>query len=252
MITLFRMLCISMFLAFVPVHAQSTGTLKSLISSSGVLIYDFSLEEYSLGPRTGPSRVYGLPASANPWMGGTFLPVTDWPPIPAALRSDWGAICGSNVSLSGGSTGGWLFGPYLPGDPTQALIDIRDVIPGAPAGTQAYAIIVGTSMPDGNWAERHHCGGSQTLVEFGIQVAFIYPTSTRRSSGGYQIGDLWYITDIGENWYRILSGTPLGPVASSTNVTPDSKVANRSIASPEQADKSGNGLLETLRRLRGQ
>ncbi|MBI1906400.1 MAG: hypothetical protein HYS20_09235 [Rhodocyclales bacterium] len=249
MITLLRMLCLSMFLAFMPAHAQSTGTLKSLISSSGVLIYDFSFEEYSLGPRTGPARVYGLPASANPWMGGTFLPVSDWPPLPAALRGDWGAICGTNVSLSGGSTGGWLFGPYLPGDQTQALIEIREIIPGAPTGTQAYVVVVGTSMADGNWAERHHCGGSQTLVDFGIQVAFIYPTSTPRSSGGYQIGDFWYITEIGENWYRILSAKPLGPVASSTNGSPESSVANRTVT--RHSDGSGNGLLDTIKRLRG-
>jgi hypothetical protein len=213
--TLIQVLALYFLLALQSVYAQTPGSLEALVDSNGVLLLDFDLEEYSAGPRTGPAQVYGgLPAGSNPWTSTALLDPTFWPPIEAVLTTDIGGICGPNVALAGGSTGGWLFGPYLPGDPTTALADIRDIIPGAPDGTAAYAVLVGTSIPDGNWARRLHCDGSQDLVESGIQIAFIYPTSTLLPSGAYQIGDFWYITEIGDNFYRVLSPTPLGPVTS--------------------------------------
>lgn len=216
----FLLHCLCLFATLWSLHASAQVPLKTLIADSGVLVFDWALEEWSIGPRRGPLRVYALPPSANPWMGGTFLDPAEFPPVAAALRIDVGSICGQNVAIAGGSTGGWLFGPYLPADPARALADIRDMLPNAPAGTAAFIVVVGAVMPDGNWAENHPCGGGVNAVEFGIQIAFIYPTSTRVASGQYHIGDFYYVTEIGENWYRLYSGTPLGPVTGGQSVGP--------------------------------
>lgn len=247
--TLYKILLLCVLFVTLPALAQTS--LKTLISTNGVLVYDLTLEEYSLGPRTGPARVYALPPSANPWMGGTFLDAVDFPPLAAALRIDVGSICGSNVALAGGSTGGWLFGPYKPTKPSEAIADIRDYIPGAPNGTQVFVVVVGTVLPDGNWAERHPCGGGMNLVEFGVQLAFIYPTSTRLNSGKYQVGDFYYVTEIGENWYRILGNAPFGSSGSSATASPEPRLTSRRSMRDRSADgERTNGLTELLDRLR--
>ena len=149
--TLTKVIALLALLVLQTSHAQTPTSLETLIDQNGVLIFDFDLEEYSLGPRTGPARVYGLPPGSDPWAATALLDTTFWPPIEAALTTDIGSICGTNVFLAGGSTGGWLFGPYLPSDPATALSDIREVIPSAPDGTTAYLAVVGTAVPDGNW-----------------------------------------------------------------------------------------------------
>ena len=225
--------------------AQAQTSLESLINDFGVLIFDLDLEEYSAGPRTGPARVYGgFPPGSNPWLSGALLDPSIWPPLPAALDIDIGGICGTNVFLAGGETAGWMFGPYLPGDPATALADIRDILPGAPAGTVAYVALVGTSLPDGNHARRFPCGGGTTLVEFGIQLAFIYPTSTFISSGRYQIGEFLYITEIGGNFYRILSPQPFRSSSSSAPVAPKT-------FEWRGGQLEGNGLVELIEQLQG-
>jgi len=227
-----------------PLGALAQAPLKTLIAERGVLALEFQLQEWGIGSRTGPLKVFALPPETNPWIGGTFLDPAEFPPLGAALRIDVGSICGQNVFIAGGSTGGWLFGPYLPGDPARALAEIRAMLPNAPAGTAAFVVVVGALMPDGNWAENHLCGGTINPVEFGIQIAFIYPTSTRLASGNYHIGDFYYFSEIGENWYRLLSSTPVGPV---TGSAAPAEGAGRLVLGPPGGPGALKSLVERLR-----
>lgn len=225
-------LCLAAALWPMPVLAQTP--LKTLIAERGVVLLEFDLEEWGLGGRKGPLRVYSMPPETNPWAGGNFLDPSEFPPVAAALTTQVDSICGSNVALAGGTSGGWIFGPYLPNDPTRALADIRSYLPSAREGTVAYVVLIGTWMPDGNWAENQLCGGSTDPVEYGLQVAFIYPTSTLLDSGHYHIGELYYASEIGENWYRLYSGTPFGPVTGAQSLVPSGPAAE-TLGAPQRS-----------------
>jgi len=192
--------------------------LTSFAMAEDVTVLELRMEENSFIPRDGILRVVQPMNEVSPFASDPLLGSLSTISNNLKVLATWERICGGNISLAGGDLDGWLLGPVVEGTIDGFPIDethndLRaelDLGPGNFA-TMAYAVLVGDifGAPIDGEASRISCSGGVSSVEYGVLYVFLWPDATTFGDKGFNVGDVFYLTEIGLQHYFLFNSSPL-------------------------------------------